>query len=163
MHTDQTSREEGIHSSYEGAVDNRSGKGDGIYRFFYDGRHPGKPGKKAKHVAAASHRSYRGLVRTYDRNGYSPCVHKITKRQLNRAANAVADVAGAIKAASKSLGNGAMVVMVVPNCSPAYPDFCIPPPPPDRDCDEVNGTNFTVKPPDPHGFDSDGDGVGCES
>jgi hypothetical protein len=23
--------------------------------------------------------------------------------------------------------------------------------------------NFTVKPPDPHGFDSDGDGVGCES
>jgi hypothetical protein len=93
MHTDQTSREDGIHSSYEGAVDNRSGKRDGIYRFFYDGRHPGKSGKKAKHVAAASYRLYKSLVRGYDRNGYSPGVHKITKRQLNRGANAVADVA----------------------------------------------------------------------
>jgi hypothetical protein len=49
------------------------------------------------------------------------------------------------------------------NCSPAYPDFCIPPPPPDLDCDDINGQNFTVLAPDPHGFDSDGDGVGCES
>ncbi|HZJ50434.1 MAG TPA: hypothetical protein VFF07_06175 [Actinomycetota bacterium] len=165
MHTDSTSRENRVHSSYERAVDKRSGKGDGIYHFFYDGRHPGKPGSKAKHVAAASHRSYRGLVRTYDRKGYSPFVHKITKRQLNRAANAVADLAGTIKAASKSLGNGGGGGDGDggPNCSPAYPDFCIPPPPPDRDCDDVNGTNFTVKPPDPHGLDSDGDGVGCES
>jgi hypothetical protein len=50
------------------------------------------------------------------------------------------------------------------NCSPAYPDFCIPPPPPDLDCADVAPhTNFTVRPPDPHGFDGDGDGVGCES
>jgi hypothetical protein len=50
------------------------------------------------------------------------------------------------------------------NCSPAYPDFCIPPPPPDLDCSDVAPhTNFTVRPPDPHGFDGDGDGVGCES
>jgi hypothetical protein len=48
------------------------------------------------------------------------------------------------------------------NCDPAYPDFCIPPPPPDLDCADVNGTNFTVLPPDPHGLDADGDGVGCE-
>ncbi len=27
--------------------------------------------------------SYRGLVRTYARNGYSPFVHKLTKRLLN--------------------------------------------------------------------------------
>jgi micrococcal nuclease len=77
----------------------------------------------------------------------------------------VADVAGAIKAAAKRIrnqdgdgggGGGG-------NCSSAYPDFCIPPPPPDLDCDDVNGQNFTVRSPDPHGFDSDGDGVGCES
>ena len=49
------------------------------------------------------------------------------------------------------------------NCDPSYPDFCIPPPPPDLDCDEVNGSNFTVLPPDPHGFDGNSDGVGCES
>jgi hypothetical protein len=51
----------------------------------------------------------------------------------------------------------------VENCDPSYPDFCIPPPPPDLNCDEVNGSDFTVRSPDPHGFDGDSDGVGCES
>jgi hypothetical protein len=50
-----------------------------------------------------------------------------------------------------------------PNCDPAYPDFCIPPPPPDLDCGDIDGNNFTVLSPDPHNFDSDGDGIGCES
>jgi hypothetical protein len=31
-------------------------------------------------------------VRTYDRRGYNSKVHRITKRQLKRAANAVADL-----------------------------------------------------------------------
>jgi hypothetical protein len=34
---------------------------------------------------------------------------------------------------------------------------------PDLDCADVNGSNFTVRPPDPHGFDGNSDGVGCES
>jgi hypothetical protein len=46
--------------------------------------------------------------------------------------------------------------------SPFVPDFCIPPPP-DLDCGDVNGSDFTVLPPDPHRFDREGDGVGCES
>ena len=50
-----------------------------------------------------------------------------------------------------------------PTCDPAYPDFCIPPPPPDLDCGQINGNNFTVRSPDPHGFDADGNGVGCET
>ncbi|HYZ92867.1 MAG TPA: thermonuclease family protein [Actinomycetota bacterium] len=53
------------------------------------------------------------------------------------------------------------------NCHPSYPDFCIPPPPPDLDCKDVSGTNFTVRHDvsnaDPHRFDADRDGVGCES
>ena len=49
------------------------------------------------------------------------------------------------------------------NCDPSYPDFCIPPPPPDLDCADVDGSFFTVRPPDPHGFDGNSDGVGCES
>ncbi len=48
------------------------------------------------------------------------------------------------------------------NCDSSYPDFCIPPPPPDLDCADI-GTSFTVVGADPHNFDSDGDGVGCES
>jgi hypothetical protein len=50
-----------------------------------------------------------------------------------------------------------------PACHPSYPDFCIPPPPPDLNCDDVHQSNFTVLPPDPHDFDGDNDGVGCES
>jgi micrococcal nuclease len=48
-------------------------------------------------------------------------------------------------------------------CDPSYPDFCIAPPPPDLNCDQVPGSHFTVRPPDPHGFDGNDDGVGCES
>jgi micrococcal nuclease len=49
------------------------------------------------------------------------------------------------------------------NCHAAYPDFCIPPPPPDLNCGDIGVKNFTVRSPDPHGFDGDSDGVGCES
>ena len=47
-------------------------------------------------------------------------------------------------------------------CDPAYPSVCIPPPPPDLDCGDIPYRDFTVLPPDPHDFDRDGDGVGCE-
>jgi hypothetical protein len=54
-------------------------------------------------------------------------------------------------------GNGSLEE----ECDPSYPDFCIPSPPPDLDCADVGGP-FTVTGSDPHGFDGDGDGVGCE-
>src|SRR5439155_9710638 len=47
-------------------------------------------------------------------------------------------------------------------CDRAYPTVCIPPPPPDLDCGDITFRRFTVLPPDPHGFDGDHDGVGCE-
>jgi micrococcal nuclease len=49
------------------------------------------------------------------------------------------------------------------SCDSSYPDFCIPPPPPDLDCDDIGAKDFTVYYPDPHGFDRDNDGIGCES
>ena len=48
-------------------------------------------------------------------------------------------------------------------CDPSYAGVCIPPPPPDLDCPDVAAQRFSVRPPDPHRFDGDGDGVGCES
>jgi len=48
-------------------------------------------------------------------------------------------------------------------CDPSYPDFCIPPPPPDLDCKDIPQKRFTVLQPDPHRFDGDKDGIGCES
>jgi micrococcal nuclease len=47
-------------------------------------------------------------------------------------------------------------------CDPAYPDVCIPPPPPDLSCRDVPYSRFRVLPPDPHGFDGNRDGVACE-
>lgn len=50
------------------------------------------------------------------------------------------------------------------NCHPSYPDYCIPPPPPDLDCKDIKGKKpFRVKAPDPHRFDRDKDGWACES
>jgi micrococcal nuclease len=47
-------------------------------------------------------------------------------------------------------------------CDPSYPTVCIPPSPPDLDCGDLAYEDFTVYPPDPHRFDGDFDGVGCE-
>lgn len=57
-------------------------------------------------------------------------------------------------------------VTATPNgagCDAAYPTVCIPPPPPDLNCMDITERNFVVLTPDPHGFDRDGDGIGCES
>ena len=48
------------------------------------------------------------------------------------------------------------------NCDPSYPTVCIPPSPPDLDCGEIPYRRFQVRPPDPHRFDGDHDGIGCE-
>jgi len=49
------------------------------------------------------------------------------------------------------------------SCDPSYPGVCIPPYPPYLDCSEILYANFRVLQPDPHGFDGDEDGIGCES
>jgi micrococcal nuclease len=48
-------------------------------------------------------------------------------------------------------------------CDPSYPDVCIPSPPPDLDCGEIAHRRFRVVGADPHRFDGDRDGIGCES
>jgi micrococcal nuclease len=49
------------------------------------------------------------------------------------------------------------------DCDSSYPDVCIPPAPPDLDCGDIPHKRFKVTGSDPHGFDRDKDGVGCES
>ncbi|HMM43376.1 MAG TPA: CAP domain-containing protein [Thermomicrobiales bacterium] len=59
-------------------------------------------------------------------------------------------------------GTAAAAPTAPAGCDPAYPSVCIPPPPPDLNCADVPHGNFTVLAPDPHGFDPDHDGLGCE-
>lgn len=49
------------------------------------------------------------------------------------------------------------------NCDPSYPTVCIVPPPPDLDCGDIPYRRFKVVGADPHRFDGDRDGIGCES
>src|SRR5829696_9220595 len=48
------------------------------------------------------------------------------------------------------------------DCDPSYPTVCIPSPPPQLRCEEVDESEFKVRGDDPHRFDRDGDGEGCE-
>jgi len=56
-----------------------------------------------------------------------------------------------------------MIVESENNCDPSYPDVCIPTYPPDLNCKDVPYKKFKVLQPDPHGFDGNKDGIGCES
>ncbi|MDJ0618462.1 MAG: DNA/RNA non-specific endonuclease [Calothrix sp. MO_192.B10] len=47
-------------------------------------------------------------------------------------------------------------------CHPAYPNICIPAPPPYLNCKDIPYKKFKVLPPDPHNFDGNKDGVACE-
>ena len=53
------------------------------------------------------------------------------------------------------------------DCDPSYPGICIPIASADLDCGEIQWRRFevlwNVPNPDSHGFDADGDGIGCES
>jgi hypothetical protein len=49
------------------------------------------------------------------------------------------------------------------DCDPSYPTVCIPPPPPDLNCADIPYRRFQVLPPDPHHFDGNHNGIGCES
>jgi micrococcal nuclease len=48
------------------------------------------------------------------------------------------------------------------SCDASYPDVCIAPPPPDLNCPDVPYRRFVVRQPDPHGFDGDRNGIGCQ-
>ena len=44
----------------------------------------------------------------------------------------------------------------------SYPDVCVPAAPPYLSCSDIPDRNFRVRAPDPHRFDADGNGIGCE-
>jgi micrococcal nuclease len=67
------------------------------------------------------------------------------------------------RAITTTTAEATTTTVVQANCHSSYPDFCIPPPPPDLDCGDIGAKNFTVLATDPHGFDGNNDGLGCES
>ena len=80
----------------EPAVDSRSEASDRIYRFAHDGKDAASPYARTVRLAKAAHKYYATLVKSYDAHGYNARVNRITKRELNRAANTVADLIAAM-------------------------------------------------------------------
>ena len=64
------------------------------------------------------------------------------------------DVPQTIEPKESSLGS---------DCSIHYATVCIPKFPPDLNCGDISFRNFKVLRPDPHRFDKDYDGFGCEN
>jgi hypothetical protein len=62
----------------------------------YDGADFARPYGRTLRLARDAHQFYAELVRKYDAHGYSPRVDQVTRRQLNRAANALADLIRAL-------------------------------------------------------------------
>ena len=58
--------------------------------------------------------------------------------------------------------SGPPATRAAPGCDPSYIGVCIPSPPPDLDCKDVPAKGFRVVGADPHRFDGDHDGLGCE-
>jgi micrococcal nuclease len=78
----------------------------------------------------------------------------------------IGDAVAEARAAGRGLWSActdAEAVGSASGCDPAYPDVCIRPAPPDLDCGDVGARRFRVLAPDPHGFDGDHNGIGCES
>lgn len=50
-----------------------------------------------------------------------------------------------------------------PACDPNYTGACVPPYPPDVNCAQIPVKRFRSIGADPHGLDSDHDGIACES
>jgi hypothetical protein len=82
-----------VHGPYEDAVDRRVPD----YPFRYDDRDAARPAVRTRRVTRAAHQFYRELLRAYDHNGYNRKVHRITKGQLQRAANTLADLIAALE------------------------------------------------------------------
>lgn len=74
------------------AVDSRSEVDDDVYSFEFDGIDEARPRARTIRVAHQVHLFYDVLVETYDEHGYNRRVARITQRQLERAANALADL-----------------------------------------------------------------------
>jgi endonuclease YncB( thermonuclease family) len=83
------------------------------------------------------------------------------------AGRSVLDIPGTTIATAPSTTVVPPAVTTVPKpdvagCDPSYPTLCLPVDIPDLDCGSITARRFPVVAPDPHRFDGDRDGIGCE-
>ena len=65
-------------------------------------------------------------------------------------------------AAPTATPTAAVTATASAGCDRSYPDVCIPPAPPLLTCEDISQRSFRVVAPDPHNFDQDNNGFGCD-
>jgi hypothetical protein len=85
-------RKSSEHLKYEGKVDARceGSPSNCIHRFRYDGPDPSRPRKRTLREVRRARPYYSDLINEVAEHGYNSDIHRITRRQLTRAANAIA-------------------------------------------------------------------------
>jgi micrococcal nuclease len=66
------------------------------------------------------------------------------------------------QAMDKGRGAWATSPALAEACDPSYPTICVPQDADPMTCDDIPSVPFPTLRPDPHGFDPDGNGIGCE-
>ena len=108
--------------------------------------------RKTKHAAALERRAT--SLSTQLRNATTALA--VTKTKLTSAQEELNAIQPPVTLQEESSGGTASG-----QCDPNYEGACVPIVPYDLDCADVSGTVYVIR-DDPHGFDGDGDGVGCE-
>jgi hypothetical protein len=104
MHTDGSSAlEDSVHSDFEHAVDERCTAESCIYQLHFNGRDIVQPYADALATARAAHPFYLPLIHAYAAHGYDDAVDRITRRQLDWAANAVADLLWSLSSPARAV------------------------------------------------------------
>ncbi len=108
------------------------------------------------------HRGY-AQVATYPPDVKYEALYLVAQAEARRARRGLwAPPASTLRSTPRRTATPAPWRSVGRACDPSYPGVCIPPPPPDLDCPEVSYRRFAVTGSDPHRFDADSDGIGCE-
>jgi len=93
MHTDgRLGAEDRVHAAYEHDVDERCSPSQCQFRVENDGVDHPQPYAATASLARAAHPLYGKLIRRYDAHGYTGRVHGMSRRQINRASNVLADL-----------------------------------------------------------------------
>jgi micrococcal nuclease len=111
----------------------------------------------------ASYRAAEAVAQGATAGLWASCRTAATTTTGTTAATTTATTLTATTTASTTTATTTATTTTSASCEASYPDFCIPPPPPDLDCGDIPRKGFRALPPDPHRFDGDKDGVGCES
>ena len=93
MHTDdRLAAEDRVHAGYEHRVDERCSPSQCQFVVVNDGLDRVQPYAATVALARAAHPLYGLLIRRFDAHGYTGRVHGMSGRQINRAANVLADL-----------------------------------------------------------------------